>query len=254
MFGFNMNPRVLPLSTVEKHMKQKCRFLNLRDALVQYPDDKRLVWLANRLHNYEAIRHDLRKAHNLLGEVIEVQNNRELVKSPYLFSAGWFHAVILYTRWFKSTEKRPRLGEDFFDGKVDLVEKHKFFIDLRDKYIAHYEKEVIGKTEIYLTYSLSGSLLELSPLSLEVYIQSKHDLFDLSKLIEFVHNKINGLVSKYKKELLAYTKALPDASKLFGHAIDSSAVVESTAPNPYDYGFDFDEQFKPNKPDAGDGV
>jgi hypothetical protein len=249
-----MNPRVLPLSSVEKHMNQKCKFLNLRDALVQYPDDKRLLWFANRLHNYQAIRHDFRKAHNLLGEVIRVQNNHELLKSPYLFSAGWFHAVILYTRWFKSTEKRPRLNESLFDGKADLIGKHKYFIDLRDKYIAHYEKEVIGKTEIYLTYSLSGYLLELSPLCLEIYTQSKHDLYDLSKLIELVHNKINDLVPKYEKELINYIKALPDSSKLFDHAKDSSAVVESTAPNPFDYGFDFDEQFKPNKPDSGDAV
>ncbi len=142
-----------------------------------------------------------------------------------------------------------RILRKFLIGRTNIS-----FINLRDKYIAHYEKEVIGKTEIYLTYSLSGSLLELSPLSLEVYTQSKHDLYDLSKLIEFVHNKINGLVPKYEKELFDYIKALPDASKLFAHAIDSSAVVESTAPNPYDYGFDFDEQFKPNKPDAGDGV
>jgi hypothetical protein len=249
-----MNPRIFPLSSIEKHMNQKCRFLNLRDALIQYPDDKKLLWLANRFHNYQAIRHDLRKAHNLLGEVIRVQNNRDLLKSPYLFSAGWFHAVILYTRWFKSTEKRPRLDESFFDDKSYLVRKHKYFIELRDKYIAHYEKEVIGKTEIYLTYSLNGSLLELSPLCLEIYIKSKHDLYDLSKLIEFIHNKINSLVLKYEKELFNYITSLPDSSKLFDYAKDASDVVESTAPNPYDYGFDFDEQFKSSRPNGGEGA
>jgi hypothetical protein len=236
--------RAFPLAAVESHMKQKCRFLNLRDALIRYPDDRRLLSLANRLHNYQAIRHDLRKAHNLLGEVIKAQVDRELLKSPYLFSAGWFHAIILYTRWFKSTEKRPRLDEDFFDGKSALINKHRYFIELRDKYIAHYEKEVIGKTEIYLTYSLTGSLLELSPLSLEIYTQSKHDLYDLSKLIEFVHNKINRLVGKYDKGLLEYIQSLPEFSKLFSYAKEASAVVESTAPNPYDYGFDLDEQFR----------
>lgn len=242
-----MNPRVLPLSSVEQHMKQKCRFLNLRDVITYYPDDKKLLGLTNRLHNYQAIRHDLRRAHNLLGEVIKVQNNQDLLKSPYLFSAGWFYAVILYARWFKSTEGRPRLGEDFFDGDTSLVDKHRYFIELRDKYIAHYEKEVIGKTEIYLTYSLSGDILELSPLCLEIYVQSKHDLFDLSKLIEAVHNKINDLVPKYEKELLEYIKGLPSFSKLFDHAKEASAVVESTAPCPYEYGFNLDERFKPNQ-------
>jgi hypothetical protein len=242
-----MNPRVLLLSSVEKHVKQKCRFLNLRDALTYYPNDKKLLGLTNRLHNYQAIRHDLRRAHNLLGEVIRVQNDQELLKSPYLFSAGWFQAVILYARWFKTTEKRPRFGEDFFDGDASLIDKHRYFIELRDKYIAHYEKEIIGKTEIYLTYSLSGDILELSPLCLEVYVKSKHDLFDLSKLIEFVHNKINGLVPKYEKELFEYIKSLPDFSKLFNHAKEVADVVESTAPCPYDYCFSLDEQFKPNQ-------
>lgn len=249
-----MNPRVLPLSSVEQHMKQKCRFLNLRDALTYYPDDKRLLWLTNRLHNYQAIRHDLRRAHNLLGEVIRVQNNQELLKSPYLFSAGWFQAVILYSRWFKSTEKRPRFDESFFDGNSSLIDKHRYFIDLRDKYIAHYEKEVIGKTEIYLTYSLSGDLLQLSPLCLEVYVKSKHDLFDLSKLIEFVHNKINGLVPKYEKELFEYVKSLPGFTQLFNYAKEASAVVESTSPCPYEYGFNLDEQFKPDQSLERDGV
>ena len=236
-------------------MKQNCRFLNLRDALTYYPDDKKLLEMTNRLHNYQAIRHDLRRAHNLLGEVIRVQNNQELLKkSPYLFSAGWFQAVILYARWFKSTEKRPRFGEDFFDGNQSLIEKHRYFIELRDKYIAHYEKEIIGKTEIYLTYSLSGDLLELSPLCLEVYVKTKHDLFDLSKLIEFVHNKINGLVPKYERELFEYIKGLPDFSKLFDHAKEASAVVESTAPCPYEYGFSLDELFKPNQSLERDGV
>jgi hypothetical protein len=234
-------------------MKQKCRFLNLRDALTYYPDDKKLLGLTNRLHNYQAIRHDLRRAHNLLSEVIRVQNNQELLKSPYLFSGGWFQAVILYARWFKSTDKRPRFDEDFFDGDSSLIEKHRYFIELRDKYIAHYEKEIIGKTEIYLTYSLSGDILELSPLCLEVYVMSKHDLFDLSKLIEFVHNKINGLVPKYEKELFEYIKSLPDFYKLFNHAKEASAVVESNAPCPYDYGFSIDEQFKRNKSLERDG-
>jgi hypothetical protein len=228
-------------------MKQKCRFLNLRDALAYYPDDKKLLGLTNRLHNYQAIRHDLRRAHNLLGEVIRAQNNQELLKSPYLFSAGWFQAVILYARWFKSTEKRPRLGDDLFDENSSLIDKHRYFIELRDKYIAHYEKEVIGKTEIYLTYSLSGALLELSPLILEEYIQSKYDLYDLSKIIEYVHNKINDLVPIYEKELYDYIKGLPDFSKLFDHAKEASDVVESTAQNPYDYGFNLDDMFKPKQ-------
>lgn len=235
-----MNSRLYPLSSVESDLNQKCRFLNLRDALVHYPDDQQLLWHANRVHNYQAIRHDLRKAHSLLGEVIRYQGRRELLKSPYLFSAGWFHAVILYARWFKATERRPRLNEGIFSGSAELLERHKYFIDLRDKYIAHYAKEVIGKTELYLTYSLSGELLQITPLIIEEYVQSKHDLYDLDTLIEFVHNNINALVPQYEKELFEYLKLLPDSHKLFAGSKGVSEVVESKAPNPYDYGFGMD--------------
>jgi len=240
-------PRGLILSSVEEHMKQKCKFLNLRDALSHYPDDTKLLKLTNRFHNYQAIKHDLKKAHNLLGEVIKNQKNQELLTSPYLYSAGWFYAVILYARWFKATNKRPCFDEDFFDENPSLIDKHKYFIDLRDKYIAHYEKEVIGKTEIYLTYSLSGSPIDLSPIFSEVYVTSKHDLYDLSELIEFVHNKINGQLSQYKEGLLRYIKSRPGFSKLFNYAKEASAVEESTAPSPYEYGFSIDEQFEPKQ-------
>jgi hypothetical protein len=222
-------------------MKQKCKFINLRDAITFFPDDKKLLGLANRFHNFQAIRNDLRKAHNLLGEVIRFQNQEKLLASPHLFSAGWFYAVILYARWFKSTEKRPRLDENLFDGQAKLVEKHKYFIDLRDKYIAHYEKEVIGKTEIYLTYSLQGSFLQFSPINLEIYVESKHDLYDLSKLVEHVHNKINDhILPQCEKELREYMTGKPEFAKLFEQAKESSAISESKAHNPYGYDLEFE--------------
>jgi hypothetical protein len=239
-----MNPRIFPLSSVETHMNQKCKFLNLRNAITSFPNDKRLLWHVNRFQNYQAIRHDFMKAHNLIGEVINFQNQQELLASPFLFSAGWFYAVILYARWFKATENRIRLEESFFENRNDLLSKHRYFIDLRDKYIAHYEKEMIGKTEIYLTYDLNGSLLQLSPISLEVYVQSKNDLYDLSNLIEYVHNKITKtLLPKYENELTEYLLSKPEAAKLFEQAQDPSEVCESNSQNPYSYetGFDFDE-------------
>ena len=106
-----MNHRTVPLSAVESHMKQKCKFINLRDAITFFPDDKKVLGLANRFHNYQAIRNDLRKAHNLLGEVIRFQNQERLLASPHLFSAGWFYAVILYTRIpGGSSQQRRDLG------------------------------------------------------------------------------------------------------------------------------------------------
>ena len=118
---------------------------------------------------------------------------------------------------------------------------HKYFIDLRDKYIAHYEKEVIGKTEVYLTYSLQGSFLQFSPISLEIYVQSKHDLYDLSKLVEHVQNKINdNSLLQCEKELREYMASKPEFAKLFEQAQESSNIIESNAPNPYGYELEFE--------------
>ena len=55
--------------------------------------------------------------------------------------------------------------------------------------------------------------------------------------IECVHNKINPLVPQYETELFDYIKGLPNARKLFADAKEVGDVVESKAPNPYDYGF-----------------
>jgi hypothetical protein len=228
-----MYPRPLILSKVEEDLKQQCRFIEIRDVLTFYPSDKQLLSLANRLHNYLAIQHDFRKANALIGEVINAQDAEKLLLHPYLFSSGWFHSVILYSRWFKSTEGRPTLSEDYFDGDRVLLDKHQYFIDLRDKYVAHYQLEMMGKTELYLTYNVYGELLQVSPLTLETYVSSKADLFDLSKLIEVVHNKINKKVPQLKKELFEYIQTLPDFKMIFAVAKPKNEINEPIGYNPY---------------------
>ncbi|MDD1777812.1 MAG: hypothetical protein LUQ65_06535 [Candidatus Helarchaeota archaeon] len=229
-----MYPRPVILSKVEKDLGQQCRFIEIRDVLALYPYDKRLLSLANRLHNYLAIQHDFRKANALIGEVLKAQQAEKLLLHPYFFSAGWFHSVIIYSRWFKSTEGRPTLSEDYFDGDRLLLEKHRYFIDLRDKYVAHYQIEIMGKTELYLTYNLNGELLQVSPLSLETYVSSKADLFDLTKLIEVVHNKINNdKIPQLKKQLLEYIKTLRDFEMVFTVARLKDEVSEPRGSNPY---------------------
>ena len=42
---------------------------------------------------------------------------------------------------------------------------------------------------------------------------------------------------QYETELFDYIKGLPNARKLFADAKEVGDVVESKAPNPYDYGF-----------------
>lgn len=229
-----MYPRPVILSKVEEDLGQQCRFIEIRDVLAFYPNDKRLLSIANRLHNYLAIQHDLQKASALISEVITAQQSDKLLLHPYLFSAGWFHSVIIYSRWFKSTEGRPTLSEDYFDGDRQLLEKHRYFIDLRDKYVAHYQLEIMGKTELYLTYSLSGELLQMSPLCLETYVSSKADLFDLSKLIDVVHNKINNnKMPHLKRELFEYMKTMQDFEMVFTAAKIKDEIREPSGNNPY---------------------
>jgi len=230
-----MYPRPVILLKVEEDLGQQCRFIEIRDVLAFYPNDKKLLSLANRLHNYLAIQHDFRKANSLIGEVIKAQKAKKLLLHPYFFSAGWFHSVIIYARWFKSTEGRPKLTEDYFDGDGHLLEKHRYFIGLRDKYVAHYQQEVMGKTELYLTYNLVGELIQISPLHLETYVSSTADLFDLSKLIEIVHNKINNNnIPKIKKELLEYMKDMQDFVKVFDVTKIKEEICEPSGHNPYD--------------------
>lgn len=92
----------------------------------------------------------------------------------------------------------------------------------------------MGKTELYLTYNVEGKLLGVSPLSLETYVSSKADLFDLSKLIEVVHNKLNNeTIPQLKKELIEYMQTLPDFEKVFSVAKLKDEIEEPTGNNPY---------------------
>ena len=230
-----MYPRQDILSKVEEHLGQQCRFIEVRDVLAFYPNDKKLLSLANNLHNYLAIQHDYRKANALIGEVIKAQREGKMLLHPYFHSAGWFYSVIIYARWFKATKRRPQLsGSNYFGGDAVLLEKHKHFIDLRDKYVAHYQFEIMGKTELYLSYDVEGDLVELSPLSLETYVSSKADLFDLSKLIEIVHNRINNVkIPELKTKLIEYMKTLPDFDMVYTAAKSKNEIHEPLGENPY---------------------
>jgi hypothetical protein len=74
----------------------------------------------------------------------------------------------------------------------------------------------------------------VSPLSLETYVSSKADLFDLSKLIEVVHNKINNnKIPQLKKELFEYMQTLPDFKMVFTVAKLKDEISEPTGNNPY---------------------
>jgi len=229
-----MYPRPAILLEVEKTLGKQCLFVELREVVSFYPQDKRLLFLAKRLHNYMTIRHDFRKANDLIGEVIKAQQIHKTKLHPYLYSAGFFHAIILYSRWFKATEKRPKLDVSHYMHDPVLLEKHEHVVEeLRDRYIAHYELELMGQTELYLTYETTGEFLEISPVMAEIFLSSKADMYDLSKLIEVVHNKINtDIVPKYKTEVIEYLHTLPDFDRVCEMAKPRNEIVEPIN-NPY---------------------
>lgn len=130
--------------------------------LDKYNNDKILQQHANEYKNYCTIRRDLRKADYICQQTLliddEIKNdssNLEKHKNflPFL-QASVLHSIILYTRWFKSTTKKPTLDKmNFFNGNDNLVDTHLKIINIRDKYIAHNELDILGKDRVWVVFN-----------------------------------------------------------------------------------------------------
>jgi hypothetical protein len=67
------------------------------------------------------------------------------------------HALVLYGRWFKATNGKPTLRPNqFFVEESAESEVHCELIDLRDKYVAHYELDLLGSDRIWACFSADG--------------------------------------------------------------------------------------------------
>lgn len=121
--------------------------------------------LAMGYKNYCSIRRDLRTANAICEYVIVFHQQMlsdshvlvRLADTLFLIRGALTHAVLLYARWFKATNRKPSLSPHAFfaEGSADH-QVHVRLIELRDKYVAHYELDMLGADRIWACFSSDG--------------------------------------------------------------------------------------------------
>ena len=135
-----------------------------------------------------------------------VDNNKV---DPLIKESMWTTAVIKYSRCFKSG-KRFGLKKDVFSGLLgEPYKTHKFFMDMRDKHIAHsvnpYEQVNVGlfvdekKKKIIGVGCLHGRLI----------ISSKDGVTQLGMLAKHIIIKLKERFEEIGKELEVFNSSIP---------------------------------------------
>ena len=150
---------------------------------------------------YNTIRRDFRLAHTICVKLIEIQkkikdeNNYldDIKDELYLYRASMLHAVILYVKWFKSTNGKPTLAIKKYITE-DIKTYHNEIITLRDKYIAHQEDDILGGDRVLINYDNNKKQCFIkSDFMEEVFLQKENlNLEHFKNCIETIHNKIDA--------------------------------------------------------------
>lgn len=172
--------------------------------------NKRLIENFRRFKGYNTIRRNLRQAHDLITSIIELESNLtnediilEYEEEIYSSTISFHYLIVLYARWFHSTKGKPTLEKDkFFKGDTEyLLETHDYIIQLRNQYIAHNEKDLLGGDNVYLHLDSMANIKISSDWSEQV-IANKQTLEKVKKCIEAVHNIIDAEeIPKYEAYL-----------------------------------------------------
>ena len=96
----------------------------------------------NQYKNHFTIHRNLKEAYHLLCNAISTRNtapDQHIIYEAFLFSA-----INLYARWFKNTEQKTMLDAHDYFSEGNLLDVHKSIIELRDKYIAHNQLDILG--------------------------------------------------------------------------------------------------------------
>lgn len=187
-------------------------------------DNKRLINNFRRYRDYNTIRRNLREAYSLINSIIELQStilneedgleNHE--KDITLAKVSYYHIIILYARWFKLTKDKVSLkpGDFFKDDKKEFRVIHNYIMNLRDKYIAHNEKDILGGDNVIVEACNSKDVKLLSYWK-ENFIINSEMLKKVKKCIEIVHNEIDATeIPKYERLLIDQLKETEIINKL----------------------------------------
>lgn len=181
-------------------------------------EDKSLLNNYRRFRDYNVIRLDLVEAYFLINSVIEFKNKiknleedsnkQHFIKEAKLSKSHLHYAIILYTKWFTATKNKPTLKPaKFFRGiNEQYLETHNYIIELRNTYIVHNEKELLGLYSVDIHIDSSNEIT-LSCGGVEQLTIMDPILQKFKECIKIVHNyTVENEIPKYedhlKKELI----------------------------------------------------
>jgi|GEM_PF-1432382 len=164
---------------------------------------------AKTYKTYNTIRRDLREAYDIYNYVInlnqKIQQNPNLLDSDgvgaqiFLNNAALMYAVVIYGRWFFSTNGKTTLEKKtFFSLGSDEEKSHELLITIRNKYAAHYEVDIFGSDKVLARFE-DGKFIGTSSKWEKALLPDIH-LF--KTCIEIVHNKIDAEILPMKQKKL----------------------------------------------------
>ncbi|MDR5172797.1 hypothetical protein IHQ56_13285 [Methylobacillus flagellatus] len=189
----------------------------LIEQLSEYDNDKSLQGTSSQFRSYCTIRRDLRQAAAICDYTINLHNTiksdssafSSMANDLFLVRAAVMHALILYSRWFKSTKGKPQLqASEYFVITSEEMQSHIAIIKLRDSYLAHNQTDILGGDRIWVELDNKGLFISSYSDWLEhMWLQEKNglDMAMFRRLIGIVHDRIDAeILPKKQRQLDAH--------------------------------------------------
>lgn len=182
-------------------MNEKSKELPIAKA--KSSEAQRLADLAAIIQDFKSIMQACSRLKNLLEE--NSQDN-------LLIESLWVSALIKYARCF-ATGKRFGLSKNIFQNlHGESLKAHQFYIDLRNKHIAHsvnpYEQMEVGFV-LSSVAEQEKKIIGVSTLTMRHIVSDKKGVQQLGMLSKIAHDKICSMAKVVEQKVLEEGKKMP---------------------------------------------
>ena len=165
-------------------------------AKVDFPDAQKLADLATIIQDLRAIMQTCSRLKGLLDE-----NSKDSI----LIESLWVSALIKYARCFASG-KRFGLSKDIYQKlQGEPIKAHQFYIDLRNKHIAHsvnpFEQMEVGLV-LSSTNESDKKIIGVSTLAMRHIVSDKEGVNQLGLLSKIAQDKMCSLAKDTQEKVL----------------------------------------------------
>ncbi len=172
-------------------------------AKVDFPHAQKLADLAAIIQDLRAIMQTCSRFKGLLDE-----NSKDSI----LIESLWVSALIKYARCFASG-KRFGLSKDIYQKlQGEPIKAHQFYIDLRNKHIAHsvnpFEQMEVGLV-LSSANELEKKIIGVSTLAIRHIVSDKEGVNQLGLLSKIAQDKICSVAKNTEKKVLEEGEKIP---------------------------------------------